>query len=60
MQERFEKLLDDAIVKCGEESLSVALGDSHRSAWIKGRRDGLVAARDIYKKHHKDDPDADD
>lgn len=53
----FEKLVDEEMAKLAQASLQVALGDSHRSALIKGKHEGLVQAKELHRLASQTDMD---
>lgn len=56
----FEGLLQAAMEANTEAMFQVSLGDSHKHAFIKGVREGLTKARDLYKQSVRRDLDGDE
>lgn len=59
-QSHFEKLVEDEKRKTGEAMFSIAIGDSHRHAELKGVRQGLDKALELYRQASRTDVEQDD
>lgn len=50
IQTLFEKRLERELTENADSMFKVELGDSHRHAFVKGVRQGLEKARDLYRQ----------
>lgn len=56
---RFEQVLHKDLRENADAMFAVALGDSHRHAFLKGVRSGLEKALNNFRADYKVDPDGD-
>lgn len=56
----FERQMEKALTRNTEAMFQVPIGDSHRHAYVKGQRQGLVDAFNLFKTDPLANDDQDD